>query len=200
MNTITRADILSMDIYGQQRIRKRAEIMHLKRDRRIAVGPFVTCIFENRATLLHQIHEMLWIEQGGESQIDDEIAAYAPLVPSGRELVATMMIEIADPHVRKIMLQQLTGIEHKVSLVSNHPDNTMTILAVPENDTERTRADGKTSAVHFIRFRFDEKQSMGLQDPSRPWALHIQHPHYTYATPLSRTHCNMLCGDLDVIS
>src|SRR3546814_3258564 len=95
-----------------------------------------------------QIHEMLYIEKGGEEQIADELAAYAPLIPKGRELVATFMIEVDDAKRRPAVLTQLGGIDGKIVLeFAGHR-----VAAVPEDDAERTRADGKTPAVHFLRF------------------------------------------------
>ena len=90
---ITRDDVLSMDEYGKMRAAKRREMIELKKPRRVPVGPDATFYFENYETMWAQVHEMLWIERGGEEQIVDELAAYNPLIPQGRELVATLMFE-----------------------------------------------------------------------------------------------------------
>ena len=95
-----RDDLLPLDVYARDRRALRREIMAIKRRRRIHVGPIATFYFENYQTMWHQVHEMLLIEKGGEAQVDDELRAYNPLVPKGRELVATVMLEIEDPALR----------------------------------------------------------------------------------------------------
>ena len=110
MNTIrslTREDVLSVEEYEKVRLQRRANILDIKRHRRVAVGPYATFYFESYDTMWYQVHEMLRIEGGGMRQIDEEIEAYAPLVPAGRELVATLMFEIDDPDRRKLHLQRL---------------------------------------------------------------------------------------------
>ena len=97
--TLSRDDIIDMDTYASERAERRRAITALKKDRRLGIGPDATCYFESYATMWHQIHEMLYIEKGGEAQIEDELNAYAPMVPNGRELVVTLMFEIDDPHV-----------------------------------------------------------------------------------------------------
>ena len=98
---ITRADILPLAEYGQKRGEYRNRVLALKRHRRAEVGPVATFYFECYDTMWQQIHEMLWIEKGGEAQIEDELRAYNPLIPKGQELVATVMFEIDDPMRRK---------------------------------------------------------------------------------------------------
>lgn len=172
--TITRADILPLDEFVKVRKDKRAEVVAVKKNRRVGVGPFTTFYFENYATMWWQIHEMLFIEKGGEEQVADELAAYAPLVPKGRELVATFMIEIDDPVRRPAMLAQLGGIDTAIFMeFGNHK-----VKAVPEDDAERTRADGKTSSVHFLRFPFTGEQVAAFKLPGTRVILGIEHPNY----------------------
>ena len=99
---VTASDILDMESFGKIRKQKRTEISNIKRDRRVAVGPDATFMFENYDTMWWQIHEMLFIEKGGEAQVEDELSAYNPLIPQGSELVATLMFEIDEPerHIR----------------------------------------------------------------------------------------------------
>src|SRR5690606_12633858 len=97
-----------------------------------------------------QIQEMLYIERGGDAQLTDELAAYNPLIPQGRELVATFMIEIEDEARRRRILAKLGGIEKTITLEIDGA----AIQAVPEADQERTTATGKTSSVHFLHFPF----------------------------------------------
>src|SRR5215471_15543068 len=111
---LRREDILPLDDYAAIRGQERRRISEIKRQRRIEVGPFATFYFENYETMRHQVQEMLHIEQGGETQIEDELAAYNPLIPQGEELVATVMFEIDDPNRRASALARLGGIENDV--------------------------------------------------------------------------------------
>jgi hypothetical protein len=121
IHQITRDDILAPEAYAAERAERRREINEIKRFRRLEVGPYATFYFENFDTMLHQVHEMLHIEKGGDAQIVDELAAYNPLVPTGRELVATLMFEIADPERRDRELRRLTFVEKTITLDSVSP-------------------------------------------------------------------------------
>ena len=112
---ITRADIIPLDEYTRTRRERRKAVTELKKKRRVEVGPFATFYFESYETMWHQIHEMLYIEKGGEQQISDELEAYNPLIPQGQELIATVMIEIEDPMRRARVLATLGGIESKTA-------------------------------------------------------------------------------------
>ena len=92
--SITRADILPIERYVSERRQLKSHISAIKQKRRVKVGPYATFYFENYETMWHQVHEMLYIERGGEAQIKDELEAYNPLIPQGDELVATVMFEI----------------------------------------------------------------------------------------------------------
>jgi hypothetical protein len=172
--TITRADILSMEEFATVRKDKRAEIVGIKKHRRVGVGPFCTFYFENYATMWWQIHEMLFIEKGGEEQIKDELHAYAPLIPKGNELVCTFMIEVDDNLRRPAVLAQLTNIDQMVVLEFGAHK----VRAVPEDDAERNREDGKTSSVHFLRFPFTAEQIAAFRKPDSRVLLAIEHPNY----------------------
>ena len=104
---ITPADILSTSEYDQQRKSLKANLIPMKKLRRVEVGPFATFYFENYATMWLQVQEMLRIEKGGEEQIPGELAAYNPLIPQGEELIATMMLEIEDEKRRNAVLLTL---------------------------------------------------------------------------------------------
>ena len=108
---ITRADIMALEDYLPIRKDRRREMAVVKKARRMEVGPFCTFYFESYETMLHQVHEMLAIEKGGEAQIPDELEAYNPLVPQGKELTATVMFEIDDEVRRKNVLNRLGGVE-----------------------------------------------------------------------------------------
>ncbi|MFT6579673.1 MAG: hypothetical protein ACJAU6_000090 [Alphaproteobacteria bacterium] len=151
---ITRADILDTAAFAAIRKEKRTEISALKRNRRIEVGPVATLYFESFDTMWWQIQEMLYIEKGGDAQIDDEIAAYNPLIPKGRELVCTVMFEIDDEKRRRNFLSRLGGVEETMFIRIGDDE----IAGVPEADLDRTDEDGKASSVQFIHFPFTPSQ------------------------------------------
>jgi hypothetical protein len=165
---------MPMQDYARVRDDRRRSIARLKKNRRVHVGPDVTLYFENRETMLHQVHEMLAVEKGGEEQIEDELRAYNPLIPRGRELVATMMIEIDDAARRDAVLRELGGIDKTVTLTIGDE----VITAIPESDIERTTPDGKTSSVHFLRFPFTEAQVAAFRSSGQRVVLGVSHPAY----------------------
>lgn len=178
---IEKSDILPMADYAKVRDERRRQIAEVKRPRRVAVGPDVTLYFENFATMLHQVHEMLFVEKGGDEQLADELRAYNPLIPDGSNLVATLMIEIPDAARRRRALRQLAGIEDTVKLTIGED----VMPARADDDIERTTADGKTSSVHFLRFNLDRAQIDRFRDEAVPVTLGIEHPAYRHATVLS---------------
>lgn len=192
---ITRDDILSMEEYGKVRSEHRRALIERKRHRRIDVGPFATFYFENFDTMWAQIHEMLWIERGGEAQIADELAAYNPLIPNGRELVATLMFEIDDPVRRARVLAELTGVEDRVELRIGDA----VVRAVPElgDGVARTKEDGKTSSIHFLHFPLEAAEVRAFRDPDVQAVLAIEHPRYGHMARLSATVREELAGDLE---
>jgi hypothetical protein len=190
---ITRDDILSLDDYEMVRDERRKAVTAMKRDRRVSVGPDATFYFENYQTMWHQIHEMLRIEKGGEAQIDDELAAYAPLVPDGSELVATMMIEVDDPVRRARVLGELGGIENTITLTVGGES----VAAVAESDVERTTEAGKTSSIHFLRFRFTRPQIEAFRKDGARVVLGIAHPRYDHMAALPEPVRTALAADFD---
>ncbi len=177
---ITREDILPLAEYGRVRDSRRREMSAIKQHRRVAVGPDVTFYFESFATMLHQVHEMLYIEKGGDEQLEDELRAYNPLIPSGHDLVATMMIEIEDADRRGRVLGQLGGIEETISISVGGE----TIKAVPEGDVERTTPDGKTSSVHFLKFPFTAAAIAAFRTPGARVVLATTHSNYDHMAAL----------------
>jgi hypothetical protein len=173
--SITRADIMALADYIKERGERRKRIAELKRSRRVEVGPFATFYFENYATMWHQIHEMLYIEKGGEEQIEDELRAYNPLIPQGDELVATVMFEIDDEARRKTALQRLGGIEdHVVLSLAGEA-----IRGAAEGDRENTRSvDNKASSVQFIHFRFTPPQVARFRTLGTQILLGFDHANY----------------------
>ena len=171
---ITRDDILASGEYDQQRKSLKANLIPMKKLRRIEVGPFATFYFENYATMWLQVQEMLRIEKGGEEQIPGELAAYNPLIPQGAELVATVMFEIDDPVRRARVLGGLGGIEHKAFIKVGDA----LIRSVAEDDQERSRADGKASSVQFLRFPFTAAQIAAFKGGKDDVVAGFDHPNY----------------------
>ncbi len=190
---ITRADILAPEKYAAERRSLRQTVIAVKERRRMEVGPFATFYFENYQTMWHQVHEMLFIEKGGEAQIADELSAYNPLIPKGRELVATVMLEIEDPVRRAATLQRLGGIENAMFL-SVGAD---TVRGVPEGDVERTKADGKTSAVHFVRFPFTAAQIAAFRTARARVVVGFDHVDYSHMAVMPEAVRRALAGDFD---
>jgi hypothetical protein len=190
---LTRADIMPMEAYIPQRKERRRALTERKRDRRIAVGPDVTFYFENYDTMWYQIHEMLHVEKGGEEQIADELEAYNPLIPNGKELVTTMMFEIDDPDRRDRVLHQLGGVENTITLTIGDD----VVQAVPENDVERTKPDGKTSSIHFLHFPLSPNQVDSFKNKAVKAVLGFSHNHYAHMAVISDAVRNSLIGDLD---
>jgi hypothetical protein len=190
---ITAADIMHPEDYAKVRKERRLAVTELKRHRRIAVGPDATFYFECYATMWHQIHEMLYIEKGGDDQIPDELEAYNPLIPKGRELVATLMFEVEDPARRGRLLAGLGGVEETVSLEFEGE----TVRAVAEDDVDRTNAAGKASSVQFLHFPFTDDQAQKFADPDTRVVLVIAHPHYAHMAALPETARQALARDFD---
>jgi hypothetical protein len=166
--------IVPLPQYAGQRAERRKRIAELKKHRRLEVGPFATFYFESYDTMLHQVHEMLFIEKGGAEQLPDELAAYNPLIPRGNELVATVMFEIDDPLRRARVLANLGGVEHKAFLRLGAD----TIRGVPEEDQERSREDGKASSVQFIRFPFTAAEIAAFRGGSGDVIIGFDHANY----------------------
>lgn len=190
---ITRTDIMDMAEYAKIRAEGRKAITELKKNRRVHIGPDATAYFESYDTMWHQVHEMLYIEQGGEEQIEDELRAYNPLIPSGREVVATLMFEIDDPDRRARFLATLGGVEETVSLTIGGAR----IAAVPEADVDRTTAEGKASSIQFLHFPLSEAQAKAFKTPGAEVVLAIGHDAYGHMTKLPEATRAALAADLD---
>lgn len=191
--SITREDILDLDDYIAVRKQRRAEIVAMKKYRRVEVGPHAMFYFENFDTMLQQIQEMLYIEKGGDAQIADELAAYNPLIPQGSELVCTLMFEIDDPARRDRVLSSLAHVERSIYIqVGNEK-----VMAVAETDVERTSEDGKTSSVHFLHFPFTDEQIAGFRDPDTSVVLGVEHENYAHMAMLMPKVRAALAEDFD---
>jgi hypothetical protein len=166
--------ILPMADYARERPERRRRMTEIKRNRRLEVGPFATFYFESYDTMLHQVHEMLFIEKGGAEQIPGELAAYNPLIPQGSELVATVMFEIDDPIRRARVLGMLGGVEHTAFIRFGGAK----VRGIAEADQERSREDGKTSSVHFLRFLFTAAEIAAFRTGTDDVVVGFDHPSY----------------------
>jgi hypothetical protein len=175
------ADILPMGEYAKQRSEHRRRVGAKKRNRRVDVGPYVTFYFENYDTMWLQVQEMVHIEKGGQAQVPDELAAYNPLIPKGRELVATFMIEVDDPIRRRRILGDVGGIEETAFLKVGDD----TISSVAETDQDRTTAEGKASSVQFVHFVFSPAQIAAFSKPAAQVVLGFTHPRYAHMAVIS---------------
>jgi hypothetical protein len=176
---IEAADLLPLKEYEAQRKALKANLIPIKKLRRVEVGPFATFYFENYATMWLQVMEMLRIEKGGDEQVPGELSAYNPLIPQGDELIATMMLEIEDGARRNKVLLTLGGIEESVFLEIGGE----TVKATPTEYDDRTTADGKTSSVHWLRFSLTpEQKARFLSDKV---VLGLSHRNYGHMAVLS---------------
>ncbi len=190
---VTPADLLPDAAFAAERKARRAALLPIKRLRRVPLGPDCTFYFECYETMLFQIQEMLLTEKGGAAQIEDELTAYNPLIPQGRELVATVMFEVNDPARRERLLASLGGVDEHLFIELGGER----IAGRAEGDVERTRDDGKTSSVHFVRFGFSAGQAAAFRDPDVPAAVGCDHPRYNHRAFLSPETRAELARDLD---
>ena len=190
---IQKEDIMPLDVYTKQRRELRKNIVEFKKYRRISLGPYATFYFESYETRLAQIQEMLYIEKGGEGQLKDELEAYNPLIPNGKELIATLMFEIDNPVSRATFLGKVGGIEEKVFMKIDGD----IVNAVPEEDVDRTSAEGKASSVQFIHFKFNEQQIEKFKSGLKEVEVGINHSEYSHTTKLSNLSVKSLSADFN---
>ncbi len=188
---IQKEDIMPLDVYIEKRRELRKSIVDYKKNRRVALGPYATFYFESYETMLAQVQEMLYIEKGGDEQLQDELSAYNPLIPNGKELTATLMFEIDNPISRAAFLGKVGGIEETVFMKINGEK----IKALPEEDVDRTSSEGKASSVHFIHFNFTDDQIEKFQSNSSEIELGIDHKEYSHSTKLSKENIASLYTD-----
>ena len=188
---IQKEDIMPLDVYIKNRKELRKNIVSFKKDRRIALGPYATFYFESYETMLAQVQEMLYIEKGGEEQLKDELTAYNPLIPNGKELTATLMFEIDNPVSRSAFLSKVGGIEEKVFIKIDGEF----IKASPEKDVDRTSAEGKASSVQFIHFKFTDEQIQKFKSEGAEVEIGINHKEYSHTTKLSLVNLRSLSAD-----
>jgi hypothetical protein len=192
LRQITPDDLIPDAEYAKVRRERRAALLPVKRLRRVPLGPVCTVYFESFETMLFQVQEMLLTEKGGAAQVPDELAAYNPLIPQGSELVATVMFEIEDPVRREAMLARLGGVEDCFFVQIG----TERARGVPEGDVERTREDGKTSSVHFLRFPLTAEQVAVFRDPATTIMVGCDHEAYSHLAGLTPATRAELSRDL----
>ena len=188
---IQKQDIMPLDVYIKNRRELRKSIVDFKKNRRIALGPYATFYFESYETMLAQVQEMLYIEKGGDEQLKDELSAYNPLIPNGKELTATLMFEIDNPISREAFLGKVGGIEEKVFMKINGEK----IKAIPEEDVDRTSTEGKASSVQFIHFNFTDDQIAKFKSEEIEVEIGIDHKEYSHTTKLSVENKKSLSAD-----
>ncbi|MAI59955.1 MAG: hypothetical protein CMM92_02920 [Rickettsiales bacterium] len=191
---IKEGDVINIDKYIKERPKIKKEISEIKKFRRIPVGPYATFYFECYDTMIYQVQEMLYIERGGIEQMKDELKAYNPLVPKGKELVATLMFEIDNEFKRKEFLNSVGGIEEETFIqIGEHK-----IMSRPEQDTDRTSEDGKASSVHFLHFDFTEGLIKEFVKDQSTVFLGFNHKNYKHFSELSLEVKSELEKDFDI--
>jgi len=178
---LTRKDLLSLEEYAENRSAIRSDTIQIKKLREVNLGEHLRMLFENKKTVQFQIQEMLRIEKIFEADgIQEELDVYNSLVPEGSNLKATMMIEYTNVVERAVALSKLIGVERSVYFqVGNHDK----VFAICNEDMDR-ETDVKTSAVHFMRFEFDQSMVVDF-DSAVPVKVGVSHPHYNYEISLT---------------
>jgi hypothetical protein len=190
---ISREDLMSLEQYAEQRDEFRLRVLAHKKHRQVALGPNATLYFEDRLTLLYQIQEMLRIEKVFEADgINQELDAYNPLIPTGRNFKATFMIEYADAAIRAAQLEKMVNIEDLVWMQIGEHDK---VWSIADEDLERSN-DTKTSAVHFLRFEVSDAMAEDLK-AGTDWLIGVQHAVYTYDMLVEGDTRASLLADLD---
>ena len=179
---VEKEDLIASDVYAENRKKIRKKLVEYKKNRRISVGPYATFYFESFETMLGQIQEMLHIEKGGEKQLKDELNAYNPLIPKGKELITTLMFEIDDPTLRADFLGKIGGIEKKIYMCIAEEK----IKAILESDVDRTSEDGKASSVHFMHFNFSDVQIKKFKDLNTEVVISIDHNLYNHTMKIPK--------------
>ena len=177
MQHLSRENLMGLEQYAGIRPTFRAEVMAHKRDRQVAIGPHATLYFEDRLTMQYQVQEMLRIERVFEAEgIEDELAAYNPLIPDGNNWKATFMVEIGDFEARRVALMQMVGIENQVWVQVAGSER---VYAIADEDLERATED-KTSSVHFLRFELTPAMVAAVKQGAAI-GMGIEHEAYSHS-------------------
>jgi hypothetical protein len=194
MQKLTRSDLYSLEDYAKKRPEFRANVMAHKKNRQVPVGPNATLYFEDRLIMQYQVQEMLRAERIFEADgIEEELAAYNPLIPDGSNWKATFMLEYDNEEERKVALAQLLDIEEKVWIKVG---DTAPVWAIADEDLDRTTAD-KTSSVHFLRFELNAEQKAAVK-AGASIGVGIDHAQYYYQNmPLLENIRASLAADIE---
>jgi hypothetical protein len=193
MKKLTVDDIVDMRAYERERDVLRRTIIDLKRVRRVALGPIMTLVFENTATMRWQVQEMARAERMlRDEQIAHEVETYNQLIPDENELSATLLIELTSEPALREWLPRLIGIEQHVAIVL--PDGTRVVGAPSDEDEDRLTRDDTTAAVHFLKFRFAPADVEMFA--SGPVHIVVDHPEYDHDVLLDPEQHEQLLSDL----
>ena len=190
---LTRDDFLPPAEYQPVRRERRRRLSEVKRQRQVEIGPIAIIHFENLETVRHQIQEMLYIEKGGDAQLKEELEAYGPLIPQGTELVATVMFEIDDPVRRGAELMRLGGIENHAYIDVDG----QRVRSEPDPTRENTSAEGRASAVQFLKFTFALDLISRFKTPGAQIVVGFDHPNYAHMIALPDSARSALAEDFD---
>ncbi len=191
MNKLTREDILGPRRYAAVRDERRRAIIELTKRRRVHVGPQVTLVFENRATMIFQIEEMCRAEQIAEpDKIQEEIDIYNQILPDAGQLGATLLVEITDEAEIAKTLERLVGLQEHVWFVVGGE------RVKAEFDPEQFAGD-KLAAVQYLRFSLDAEAQKALKTAGTAVAVAIDHPNYRHEARLGEASRASLADDLD---
>ncbi len=190
---LTRQDLFSLEEYAEKRSAIRSDTIQIKKLREVNLGEHVRMLFENKKTVQFQIQEMLRIEKIFEADgIQEELDVYNSLVPEGSNLKATMMIEYTNVEERTVALSKLIGVERSIYFqVGNHDK----VFAICNEDMDR-ETEVKTSAVHFMRFEFDQVMVKEFGS-GVPVKVGVSHPHYDYEIILNSESQDALSQDFN---
>ena len=193
MKNLTQDSLLSLEDYEKQREQIKTDVINHKKHRSVMIGEHIILLFEDFTTIRYQVQEMLRIEKiTNKEDIIEELSAYTPLIPDGNNLKATMLIMYPDVIQRKQMLTKLNGIENEVWICA---DNLKRVFAIPDEDLERSN-DKKTSAVHFLRFQFDNEYVKSIKTATKI-NIGTNHSEYEFSSELSNNISRSLLDDLD---
>ena len=193
MKKLTRDDLYPLEKYAELRPGFRAQVMAHKQNRQVSIGPNATLYFEDRMTMQYQVQEMLRIERIFETEgINDELAAYNPLIPDGHNWKATFMVEYPEVEQRREALKRLKGVENHVwvRVAGFEP-----VRPIADEDLEREDEE-KTSSVHFLRFELTPGMVEAVRQGAAV-AMGIDHPAYTHRVdPVPSATRDSLAKDL----
>lgn len=192
MRPIVKSDVMSSGEYECARDALRRRMLVVKSKRRVPIGPIATLHFENRETMLYQVHEMLRAEGswGRLGAIEEELAAYNPIVPAELEVSGTLMFEIDSAPERALWLRDLVGIEKHLWLrvCEGGP-----ISATFDGSQI---ADDRISSVQYVKWKLGREEADKLRHGGSVVKLFIDHPRYVHESVLSEETRRELAGDV----